>query len=90
MSNITLRHIDKWIHLLMFLGLGFSIAQLEMSRALILLAYSLALILGWGTECFQEIIPGRGFDVYDLIADIIGAFLGLNLGHCFDKFRIFL
>jgi len=73
-------YFDKWIHIVLFLGLallccwGFAVLK---HKHLILLLVLLA-VYGLVVEIIQEhIIKNRSFDLKDWVADIIGSFLGI-------------
>ena len=65
---------DKLVHLAMYLSLGGWFACVA-HRALLLLA-ALA-FYGVVLEIGQEFVPGRGLDILDMLANLLGAILGL-------------
>ncbi len=69
--------IDKVVHLCIFAFLGFS---LSMSFKKLNVKYFLLIIFlyGLGTEILQEVMHmGRSFELLDIVADVVGACLGL-------------
>lgn len=67
-------YADKLVHLAMYLALGAWFACLGFAASPLLFAlaaYGIALEIG------QEFVPGRGFDVFDIVANVTGAILGL-------------
>lgn len=64
-------HLDKVVHFLLFFVLAASLHYAFRLRyrwsLLVLFVYAIA------TEVIQHYIPGRGADVYDVVADMAGA-----------------
>ncbi len=80
-------HFDKIIHAILYCFLvtismvGFkkqhSYYILKSNAALF--AISLSIVYGVLMECIQHYIPGRAFDLYDILSNSIGALLGFGL-----------
>lgn len=75
--------LDKLVHVVEFailaflLSLGFFSALNASSRTKAIIVFSIALSLGLLDEFHQHFIPGRRADLYDLLADAVGAALGV-------------
>lgn len=74
---------DKWIHVVIYLPLGFLLmrslqqAQPERStRTLMLLTLVAGALYGVSDEVHQYFVPGRFSDWRDAVADVIGVFFG--------------
>ena len=69
-------NFDKVFHFLVFAGLSFFVplAQSVLGRVMIVFAI---LLLGLGIEAVQYYIPHRGASLHDLLANILGALIGL-------------
>jgi hypothetical protein len=81
MVSNSLSHADKVIHAALFAACGYFIVLGWLTRTVQLLPLYLALlILGGCTEWLQAQIPGRGPDPWDLVADAVGAALGVASG----------
>jgi VanZ family protein len=73
-------HADKITHAALFAACGYCLVMGWLTRTAQLLPLYLALlVLGGGTEWLQAQIPGRGADAWDLVADAVGAALGITL-----------
>lgn len=83
---------DKWVHFVMYAGLS-GVVWFEMARyewktntkqatfQLLLWGFLLPSLLGGILELVQEnLTTTRSGDIWDFIADVIGAFLGTLLG----------
>jgi VanZ family protein len=87
-TKFSIPQFDKLVHISMFGGFVFlwglylSNKSLPTSKLLsrFFLVYILANCYGIGMEYVQKSIPGRDFDLADMIADMIGA--GLFYGIC--------
>lgn len=70
---------DKVVHAALFLGQAFWLARLWPVEASALraggIAAALATLYGALLEAIQFVVPGRGFDPADLVANAVGAFL---------------
>lgn len=73
-------YLDKWIHIILFLGLSFLCCggfYITKQKHLIFLLV-LLVIYGLAVEIIQEkLIKNRSFSLGDLAADFIGSFLGI-------------
>ena len=80
-------HMDKLLHALAFGLLGFLVlgglrpGKDGYSRGQLLLAIAIAGIYGVLDEVHQRFVPGRMPDVLDVMADLVGAVLGVYLLH---------
>ncbi len=75
---------DKTAHFIVYGVLGFLFARafrihLYKMRWVLLFAFLSASLYGASDELHQYFVPGRQCDVYDWLADTIGAFLGAFL-----------
>lgn len=70
-------HTDKIVHFGLFLMLGFLAARSWPSKAGRYTAFLGLLLLGCLTEWLQQFVPGRGASLLDLVADVVGASMGL-------------
>ncbi len=76
-----LSHMDKLAHAGMFAICGYSLVLGWLTRgAQILPIYLGLLAMGVSTEWLQADIPGRSTDAWDLVADAVGATLGVAAG----------
>jgi len=84
LPDVGLRWEDKFVHLVEYLVLSFLLARafyyqhwkpLSISRA-VQLAVIGAVIYAATDEIHQYFVPGRFADIWDWVADGIGAFLG--------------
>lgn len=82
-SLLDINHLDKYLHIAMYFFGSFSLGyflnskKFRKNRSWILLC---VLVTAYGVllEGIQEwIIPGRGFELLDIIANFIGTILGL-------------
>jgi VanZ family protein len=82
-SLLDINHLDKYLHIAMYFFGSFSLGyflnskKIQKIRSWILLC---VLVTAYGVllEEIQEwIIPGRGFELLDIIANFIGTILGL-------------
>lgn len=76
--------IDKWVHLLMFVGFGALWTTGRLGRAWTVFwagtAYGIAI------EILQGLLPiGRSPDVLDALADVVGLGLGIGLVVLFSR-----
>jgi len=76
LSPIKATHIDKVYHLVAFAGFAFTlrVAYLRFSNWTIL---AFSILVGIGIEIAQSFIPNRGFSLGDLLADAMGAVMGV-------------
>ena len=79
-------HTDKIIHILEYSLLGFLLLagfrskEIAMGNAIIL-AVTVAVLYGLCDELHQSFVPGRSMSLSDVIADGIGAMLGVAAGN---------
>ena len=86
---------DKLVHLLVYGIMGFLFARafrihLYKMRWVLVFAFLSATFYGISDELHQYYVPGRRFEVWDIVADSIGAFLGAFLyvlPHRLPKFK---
>lgn len=80
-ETFLFEHSDKLIH---FVG-HFILANLYLwYRAdKMKLVSILLLIMAILTEFLQHLIPGRSFDIWDIIANLLGVILGLWVAHSY-------
>lgn len=80
-----IQHLDKLAHFLAFSGLGLLVCALAFTLnpvpTIPLLSMPLLIVGMFGIieESFQMLIPGRQFDLLDLLADICGAIFAIML-----------
>lgn len=70
-GGVSIQHLDKVVHFSLFFVVAASMHyafRLPYWVAMIILA-----VYGISIEFIQHYIPGRGADVWDLVADIAGA-----------------
>ncbi|MDY6774654.1 MAG: VanZ family protein [Halobacteria archaeon] len=76
--------LDKWLHFLAYAGLGWSLAYATVGESdrrplhKALLVFSVVFGYGLGIEVIQSFLPYRYFGFGDLVANGIGAALGLT------------
>ncbi len=80
LSNLP-RHADKWAHLITYGGLGFLLALWWSTRWPLgrrQLGIALAVLAGYGVvDELLQIPVNRHADIYDVLADVCGAIIGL-------------
>ncbi len=82
-----IQHLDKLAHFLAFSGLGLLVCALAFTLnpvpAIPLLSMPLLIVGLFGIleESFQMLIPGRQFDLLDLLADISGAIFAITIAN---------
>lgn len=70
---------DKWIHVALFVGVGWLWLRAFPDRLWTILLGGVA--FGIGIEVWQTLLPiGRSAELLDVVADVIGLVLGLWLG----------
>jgi len=81
--DVNVPFIDKWTHLILFGGFSFLWLCAYPTRrfAFTVPLFLIAAFLGWLTETLQGMFPslGRTKDVMDMLADGIGATIGIIL-----------
>ena len=75
-----LAQTDKIVHFGLFLLLGLLAARSWPHPHGCMLAWLGLCLLGGFTEWLQQFVPGRDASVFDLVADVVGASLGLYWG----------
>ncbi|MDO1502428.1 VanZ family protein [Winogradskyella maritima] len=88
-EDINIPHFDKFAHVIMYLGFTFTwsmaLAKLKLN-AFFVIALVWAVAFSTILEIFQEQLnPNRHFDVYDIIANIIGVILGIIVAKYYMK-----
>lgn len=75
--------LDKFLHIFIYLPFGFLVARgiggtrpSVSSRNLWILVFLIAFLYGVSDECHQSFVPGRNFEIFDLLADAIGGAIG--------------
>lgn len=82
---VSVPHIDKAVHFLLYCGLGFALlwslraTRLKYHPRIVAIAAMAALLYGAVTELYQSFLPGRSAQFADLVADGLGGFLGAIL-----------
>ena len=74
---------DKWVHLVIYFGLGMSAYKAFIGRRI--LHFSICAAFGLFDECHQYFVPGRHFDLMDWVADMVGILLALAFIATFHK-----
>ena len=87
LQNIDIRPLqmlafDKIVHFveysifafLIFRSISHISNKINLNKSLLLSALIVCLF-AWGDETFQRFVPGRHFDIYDLLTDVAGAWL---------------
>ena len=93
--RLGIRFEDKWQHLVAYGLLGYLAGRafffqnryFFLSRRPILMAVLFGVLYGISDEFHQYFVPGRFTDIYDVIADGIGALLGAGLFALLGKGR---
>lgn len=92
----TLLSFDKLIHLGVFMVYSFSIskafdpiqAQKGSKIKVTGIALTISIVYGAALELLQQFIPGRMTDIYDLLANTLGAVLGTIVFITFSKLSL--
>lgn len=86
LPKLDVQNIDKLIHFVEYFILGailvraFANSSSNLSLKLILwLSFLIAVSYGISDEFHQRFVPGRSPEIFDLISDIIGSFIGVSL-----------
>lgn len=95
MPRIGVSHIDKVVHfgiffMFMFLWLSYLYQRNDgqLSMRSIIIVFLIAAVYGIVIEVFQELFTAsRTFDVFDILADIVGSLVGILF---FQKSKRFL
>jgi len=94
-ESINIPNSDKIVHFFIFgvfaylLMRGFTQnSESEFfQKNSVLISFSIAAFFGILTEILQTIIPGRGFDLLDIVANTSGIALGLSVFYLKDNLR---
>ena len=82
LPDVSIGGYDKLVHLGMFLvwalAVQYDFGTEPVARRVIFLVAGL--VFSTVTEVLQIVVEGRSFDVYDMIADMIGLITGLLIG----------
>jgi VanZ family protein len=70
-------HLDKILHGLSYLALGFWFHQLESKKEVLI--FVILICLGIALEILQPIVSNRFFDYWDILANSSGVFVGVLL-----------
>lgn len=87
--DLNVKFQDKWTHLLAYSILGILVARALCYQSrwkfgrqhYVLMAFILGTLYGISDEFHQAFVPGRFSDIYDIIADSIGALIGALIYH---------
>lgn len=80
LPDISIGGYDKLIHMGMFLLWGLAVRYDFNVRFRFVPFFLAGIAFSLLTELLQILIEGRSFDVYDMLADFAGLFVGLLLG----------
>ena len=82
LPDVSMGGYDKLVHLAMFLfwalAVQYDFGARPLSRQVMYLFSGIAFSVL--TEVVQILVEGRSFDIYDMIADIVGLIVGLLIG----------
>ena len=78
--------LDKFIHLATYLALAAVPAAFFRSGSPLAGSIFLVAALSVGIELAQNLVPGRLFSLGDVVANLLGAFLGAMTGLYFRRF----
>ena len=82
LPDVSIGGYDKLVHMGMFLmwalAVQYDFGARRLSRLVIILLSGIA--FSALTEVVQIMVEGRSFDIYDMIADIVGLLAGLLIG----------
>ncbi|GAB5466142.1 MAG: hypothetical protein Kapaf2KO_15780 [Candidatus Kapaibacteriales bacterium] len=89
LPDMGLDFTDKIIHILAYIVVGFTafilveaIVTLKRNpKLMIYLSLALSILYGIADEIHQSFVPGRSADFWDVVADSIGAAIGVFLTH---------
>jgi VanZ family protein len=84
------QHTDKAVHIVMYLVLSVFIINTLTHRNRLLIALIISVLFGIVIEALQEVMGlGRQFSIFDILANFLGASLGLTgyyfIKNCTDK-----
>ena len=92
-STINGNNTDKIFHCIEYIPLGFlsyraffSIEKVMSKWSIFFLTIGFCLLYGISDEIHQFFVVGRDSDFYDVLADLIGALIGIS-AFCFYKFK---
>jgi len=81
---LSLKLVEERVHILEFMALGFlGGADRKLKIHPLLLVFFVSFI----DEGFQYILPGRVFDLRDILHDLLGGLLGLGLAVIWKRFQ---
>ena len=84
-------HFDKFVHFALFFGQLWMVARAytsQMRPVNNVLWAGLALVWAIAIEVIQNTLPSRSADVWDVVADVIGALCALAIAHCVIQNRL--
>ncbi len=92
-ENISLAHgLDKGVHLIVYTGFGYlvlrALHRVERQPRIYLWAVCIVFLYGLSDELHQRIVPGRTFEILDLLVDGVGgvvAAIGCRLAERFGR-----
>ncbi len=82
---------DKVFHLILYMGFGIALlfslyaTRLKDRRRFLYIVFACAMFYGLIDEIHQLFVPGRHFDLADLVADAVGSVIGIFLAAKFLK-----
>lgn len=81
LPEVRVRHVDKMVHFLIYLPLGFLLARSfrKAGAGTLVYAVGLCLVAASCDELHQVFIPGRSADSLDFLADLAGSITGAAL-----------
>lgn len=87
MKLFNFPQLDKFVHMALYLGFGLFVMavltlhkRLRGTKTIYLIAIAICALYGWIIELLQRyLFVGRSYELLDLLADIIGAVLGVLL-----------
>jgi len=90
-SGISVKHIDKLVHIMMYAGVSFlmlpSYWKGAFNRQSISYTFLFSISYGFLLEILQNTsISQREFDIFDIIANMIGAMAGIIIFKVYKKY----
>jgi VanZ family protein len=82
LPDVSIGGYDKLIHMGMFLVWAL-VAQYDLGTkplSRLVMLFFAGTVFSAMTEVLQIVVEGRSFDMYDMIADIVGLIIGLMIG----------
>ena len=87
-------HLDKFLHVVLYAGLGFllyfTISNTKSAKYAPILVLMIGTIYGITDEVHQSFVVGRSASFFDLFADIIGISLAIMAVHCVKLLKLLL